>query len=410
MKIIYLTWGETPRSSGVYNSQVIQLLKHIQNHVELFLIAGLPIIHSGFFREKIFYFRVLNSIKKQFNRNGTKKFFILPIFAVQTIIYPKIFIYKFIYFISINLLKNRILKIKPDIIHCRGYHSTNIAIKLKKRYNLKYKIIFDARGLAPGESVISTGTNLNSFTYSKLLGIEKENIFNSDLILAVSEPMYSYFKNNGALNVKTIYLSTRFNEKKLQIKPHVSNDVLKFVYAGALDSKTWHKPQILLDLYKHIQIYFPTSVLRIVTNSPHKLIKDLIPKELISHIEFFSCNSSEEVLDILNQCDVGILSYFLPTSNIEFSVAETVFAIKTVEYLSAGLPVIVNKYCGGASRFIVENNLGWNYDPINIKNFNIKIEDITRIKKNIDIEFLKNQFSYQENTIRYLSIYKNLLD
>jgi hypothetical protein len=71
MKITYLTWGETPRSYGVFGSQVIGQIKATRNfssEVNIELVSGVPIIHSGFVREKWGYFKQISNIENIFAR------------------------------------------------------------------------------------------------------------------------------------------------------------------------------------------------------------------------------------------------------------------------------------------------------------------------------------------------------
>ena len=412
MKVVYLTWGETPRLSGVYKSQVINLLSRFNETIDISLISGLPIINSGLTREKFKYWKVLKDIKKHFKKSNSS-FELIPIFGLQTIIYPKKISYFLLTFFSGLLLCKKIKRIKPHVIHCRGYHSTNLAIRLKQKYNFDYKIIFDPRGLAPEEFILSQNSNENSFSYKKLKRIEIENILGSDMILSVSDTMTEYYKLLGAKHIETIYLSTDFDYKNINTDSSIKNidfDKLKFCYAGALDFKTWHKPNLLIELYIHLFSIYPESTLTIITNSNHQSIYKLLPVSIKDRVTIVACSTSDEVLLKLKKCDIGLMSYLIPKSDTELKVANTVFAIKTVEYLASSLPVIVNKYCGGASNFVLDNYLGLVYDPNNLNS--IKKEDIEDMIHNFDFEKCLKKcklFSYEENMKKYMEIYHSLL-
>lgn len=413
MKVVYLTWGETPRLSGVYKSQVINLLSRFNETIDVCLISGLPIINSGLTREKFKFWNVLNEIKKELKFKNNSGFELIPIFGFQTIIYPKKLSYFFLTFISGFLLSNKIRRINPKIIHCRGYHSTNLAIKLKNKYGFNYKIIFDPRGLVPEEFIISKNSKENSFSFKKLKQIEIENIKGSDMILSVSDTMTEYFKSLGANNIETIYLSSDFNNTNLNesnIKDDFNYNKFNFCYAGALDFKTWHKPNLLIELFVKLNSLFTESTLTIITNSNHQSIQNLLPDSIKEKVNLISCSTSEEVLLELKKCDIGLMSYMLPKSDTELKVANTVFAIKTVEYLASSLPVIVNKYCGGASIFLEKNEFGLNYDPRNLDD--IKKVNIQNLVNNFDLQKCfekRNLFSYEENIKKYIKIYNNII-
>ncbi len=60
MKVVYLTWGETPRNDGVYGSQVIKLVQLLSdNEIKIELVAGLPILNR-----KLFEFNKKKRIQK----------------------------------------------------------------------------------------------------------------------------------------------------------------------------------------------------------------------------------------------------------------------------------------------------------------------------------------------------------
>lgn len=413
MKVLYLTWGETPRLAGVYKSQVINLISKFDKNIDINLISGLPIINSGFTREKFKYWKILKDIKKYLKLTNNSSFELIPILGFQTIIYPKKISYIFLTFFSELLLSKKIRASTPEIIHCRGYHSTNLAIKLRRKYNFEYKIIFDPRGLAPEEFILSRNSNIKSYSYRKLKQIEAENIMESDIILSVSDTMTEYYNVLGAKNVKTIFLSTNFdsvNYKKNIGRKNIDPNSLKFCYAGALDARTWHKPDLLIDLYVRLSSMFPESTLTIITNSNHQSILKLLPHSIKDKVQMVSCSTSDEVLLILKKCDIGLMSYMIPKSVMELKVANTVFAIKTVEYLASSIPVIVNKYCGGASKFLLDNNFGLVYDPNNLDRINKA--DVENMISNFDFEkcFEKRKlFSYEENINKYVEIYHELI-
>src|SRR5688572_15969322 len=85
-RVVYLTWGETPRSIGVYGSQVIEQLSHLGalGSQRIKLIAGLPLAHSGLFRERLRYFAEIRRLR---NKLGKIAIEFLPIYAPQNLFY-----------------------------------------------------------------------------------------------------------------------------------------------------------------------------------------------------------------------------------------------------------------------------------------------------------------------------------
>ena len=83
MKIVYLTWGETPRSYGVFGSQVIKQFVETRKQLpsaEFSFLSAIPFIHSGMVREKLSY---PNELKKVLQSLEGISFSRIPIYAPQ---------------------------------------------------------------------------------------------------------------------------------------------------------------------------------------------------------------------------------------------------------------------------------------------------------------------------------------
>ena len=198
MKIIYLTWGETPRSYGVFGSQAInQFVSNckLNKDSECHLISAVPLIHSGFVREKVGYFDEIKKIKSLLGRIS---FSWIPIYATQNFINSNRFTFKLMHGLSHLHLLNKIKEIKPDIIHCRSYHAAWAAIKVRDKYNLNYKVVFDGRDLWPEEMALKQGFKEQSLDYKYLKNIEKFILEKADCSVSVSQKMHEHYVGLGA--------------------------------------------------------------------------------------------------------------------------------------------------------------------------------------------------------------------
>lgn len=151
MNIIYLTWGETPRTHGVYGTQVIDQLSFIHSAMpesNIALVCAVPIINSGIVRDGLNWIRDLINIKRFML---PVSFNLIPIVAPQNFVNSSRHTFCLFHIFTWRFLKRLILKYNPQIIHCRSYHSAWAAIKCRERYRFKYKVIFDPRGLYPEE-------------------------------------------------------------------------------------------------------------------------------------------------------------------------------------------------------------------------------------------------------------------
>ena len=413
MRAIYLTWGETPRTSGVYGSQVIRQLKAIKQKMpssEFVLVSGLPIIFSGLIKEKFSYISELNKISQILADIPHK---IIPIWSPQNFFYCRSQEFQFFHFIADYHLSLFIKHFCPDIIHCRSYHATYAAIMARKYSKQDYKIIFDPRSLWIEECLLKDKIKIEDKDYMELKKIENDLLNEVDVTVAVSDTMRQHYESLGVENCRTIYLSAPVEElksSKKNIFDKVNNKKIKLCYVGSLANNTWHQPKVLFDAYQNYRKYVENPSLLIITKSNHRLIlkeKGEIPLE---EIEIVSTSNAKELGNYLQGCSIGILPYFVPTSTYEILVANTVIASKTAEYLAAGLPVLVNKYCGGAATLINRFKVGISYDPVTFQEINQEnIENLLNPQISSEaINIAEDLFCYDKNAQRYKELLLSL--
>jgi glycosyltransferase involved in cell wall biosynthesis len=409
-KIVYLTWGETPRSYGVFGSQVIRQFKEnalLSPDDQFHFISAVPLIHSGLIREKLKYSKELQHVKEEL---GDISFSWIPIYASQNIVYPTQFTFKFMHLGAQWHLKNLFNKIKPDILHCRSYHAAWAALSVKKKYNLDYKIIFDGRGLWPEEIALKKGYHENGKEFLFLKSIEQQLLKECDISVAVSDTMKNHYIQLNAQRTECIYLSSSVKQLTPIKISKKNNERITFCYVGALSENTWHKPQELARLYSHLQTIFIDVKLIIVTTANHDELKPYFHKCKNADITFTSTKTLLELKNILNQVDIGIMSYFIPHSKREMLLSKMVLAVKTVEYLAAGLPILSNKYCGGASYLIQEHKVGISYNPNTFSELTKDSINTLLTTNTISrcVTLAENQFDYCVNAEKYNKIYSTL--
>ncbi|HFG1877170.1 TPA: glycosyltransferase [Vibrio cholerae] len=411
MKIVYLTWGETPRAYGVFGSQVLgQFSKtaKLSPSDEFHFISAVPIVHSGLIREKWCYFTELKRVKKQL---GTVAFHWLPIMAFQNFVNSSKTTFNLMHGISHWFLKNTLVKLTPDIVHCRSYHAAWAALNVRKKYGLNFKIIFDGRGLWPEEVALKKGWSEQSEDYQFLKSIESQLLDKCNCSVSVSDTMHEHYVKLGAKNDHVVYLSADTKQLKVEIDEFEVSDVVRFCYVGALSENTWHQPQVLVELYRKLRLLFPKTQLTVVTTSSHLELSQAFSVFPAQEIILTSTKTRTELKQVFKKQDFGLMTYFSPKTDKETLLGNVVLAVKTAEYFVAGLPMICNLYCGGASRIIEENGLGITYFPENIDN--LSSEAFTPyLGKNIREkcqQFALDNFDYEVNAEKYLRVYREVL-
>ncbi|WP_298769015.1 glycosyltransferase [uncultured Shewanella sp.] len=417
MKVLYLTWGETPRSYGIYKSQVIEQFVETSRQIEnskFYFIAGLPIVHSGLLREKYkYYSNEVKNIRAIFLENNID-FSIVPIFCTQNFINSTKVTFRFMHTISSMILKSKVKLINPDVIHCRSYHACFAALTLKSKFGYHYKIVFDGRGLWPEEVALKKGWDINNNNYLYLKEIEKMLLKNSDVSISVSDTMFSHYERLGAKKVENIYLSTNFDliskEKEQVLTGKIKKNTITLLYLGALSNSTWHTSSSLLKLYRHLKSQLGNLKLLIVTTSNHESIRSYFGELSNSEIEITSTKTTLELSDVLSRADLGCLPYRDNKNAFENLIGNTLLGTKTVEFLAARLPVLCNRNCGGAAKIIEKGRLGIVYDPDSMLELsqNSIIDILDNGISTDDLIMLKRDFDYIDNAKKIESIYLKL--
>lgn len=411
MKIVYLTWGETPRSYGVFGSQVIgQFVETNRASAkdEFYFISGLPLVHSGLVREKFSYDTELRKVKEKL---AEISFSVVPIFAPQNFVNSSKATFPFMHFFSDNLLARKLKKINPDVVHCRSYHAAYAAIKAKEKQNLSYKIVFDARGIWPEEVALKKGYSNSNDNYIFLKSIEKEILEKSNVTIAVSDTMKDRFRQLGAKEVKCIYLSANTEKLRNTRRILTEGNAVVFTYVGALSENTWHSTTELHKLYTKIREQLPKTKLLIATTSSHQNILNIFSNIPNEELELTSFKDVSELKNIYSRSDYGLMSYFNPKTSKDMELSNMVLAVKIVEYLAGGLPIIVNKTCGGAAYLVDKYQLGITYDPNSFSE--ITKEKMTKFindnKSEDRSSIAKQLFDYETNAVKYRQVYESLV-
>jgi glycosyltransferase involved in cell wall biosynthesis len=407
---MYLTWGETPRSYGVFGSQVIGQFvqtKKLLPEAEFMFVSGVPVVHSGLVREKLGYFDELKKVKDHL---GEIYFHWVPIWITQNFVTPSRRTFKWLFFGACGRLKHIIKEFKPQIVHCRSYGAAWVALQVRKASGCHYRIIFDARGLMPEEVAFKRDYSEDSADYIYLKQIESILLNECDLTVAVSDTMGKHYKALGARDLEVVYLSANYdklNAGKKNIKP--TGGPLKFCYVGALTEFTWHRPAELSKLFNRLKKVFPDSKLVIISTSNHESIMSHFSDWDECDITIDKSYTVDTLASHLQNADFGLMSYFCPTSPRELKLADMVMAVKVAEYLCAGLPVILNKYCGGAADVVERHDMGVVYDPNHLESLDTdKIRRLAndgkaRERISAAAEFL---FDYQVHAQQYVDIYR----
>ena len=123
--------------------------------------------------------------------------------------------------------------------------------------------------------------------------------------------------------------------------------------------------------------------------------------------------SDYETWSYLQSADYAAFPFKKVSNKYEEAIGATTIACKTGEYLTSGLPILVNEKVGAVHRLIKENQLGCVYSIGQEEKIK---ECLKTLEKHYDkmsqdsVHFAQSYFSTSEHANQYLSIYDRLVD
>jgi len=312
--------------------------------------------------------------------------------------------------------------IKPEsiqIIHCRGYVTSVLAVLLKKRTN--WKFIFDMRGFWPEEKTDGGAWKKNSIAYKAAKYFEKKFFQYADGIVILTEKGKRYIENNKDLYhvdcpiyviptaSDTNHFSLDNNNKKernsylKQIKKQDRD--YRMIYSGSIG--TWYKPKEMILFFALLKKNYPNSHFTICTNQIHTK-DDLIrtAKKIESEKKIFHVADSIEIKNLSYEnlpCEIEKADFTISFIEPCFSKISS-YPTKFGETLSCGLPQIINKGIGDTDSLVKEKKIGIVIDNFNETEYKKAIDQIdSLILGNDDINTRCRNTALEELDLKKLS-------
>lgn len=425
-KICYLVCLERCFNNGVIEMAVFNMLSELakksKQHFKISLAVAVPFFHIN--RKGIAFNFLKNSqqmsqIKKTLSASYVDVFFI-PSMMYQYGIHlnpMKLIIYCLF---TLPILFFFFLFKGFDIIHCRSYLSTFSAIICKVFIN-KFKVIFDLRGLFPEEGILQNHWKYNSISFLLWKKIEQWLLKKSDNLISLSETFSEYLKRiSSNKNVTLVYYGTdtatfyKAREQRDIMRNELNlNNKIVFVFNGTLSYL--QDTNLLANVFSCIQKEISNAYLLIFTNLATNKIEPTFTNYRIDTQFYRIMNLPfSKMPQSLAACDFGIV----PSRDITDDkcylkdVFNTTVGTKIVEYLSCGLPIIVNDNIGGILPIMAKNKIGTTFNsgtldslPKNIAEINCNSQEYA----NVCCKVAQEYFCFNHMVDAYMSIYNKML-
>jgi glycosyltransferase involved in cell wall biosynthesis len=417
MNIAYLIWLED-LEGPILQGQVIEILKQIAKKLRPSDNIYLIYFQLAFFRP---YSKIFNRLKqfqdkkRELNKLGINLITVpvlglpsmLPsrLFSAQWYILPLVFIQTFIPLIVLSLY------LKIDILHCRSYPPTVGAVFIRMLFR-RLRLVFDPRSDFPGENVTAGRWKKNSLSLRVWKSLEKLFIDKSDITIYISKSFLDHYQNisrrSNFVKTPNNVDVTRFKRdnsfrKNFRDKYNIGTNEIIFCYSGSMGALYWHNPELYASYIIQLRKLKINHRFLFIIPSFESLYKAFKIHSIESYEYILVKSDFNDVHKYLSTADVGMI--LMGKKDIRMS-------IKTVEYLSVGLPVMTNSNVLGARELVEENNAGIIIDsnsdigPLSefCENLLLNKDKINKKNRGLACRFFSNNIV----SSKYVDVYKNL--
>jgi len=223
---------------------------------------------------------------------------------------------------TLNKLKNKGL----DLIHCRSYITTLVALGFKKTY--KTPFIFDMRGFYADERVDGKIWSLDNFIYKKIYNYfkskEKEFLQYSAYTISLTTKGKKEIGSWNLPNQSKIKVIPCCTDENLFQKKNIQNvrsklgfnkDDFIISYVGSIG--TWYMLDEMLDFFKCLQIKKPNAKFFFITKDDSQLILEKVKSKKIDVSNIKIQPSSREMMP--SYIGVSNFSIFFVRSELGFN-------------------------------------------------------------------------------------------
>ena len=302
---------------------------------------------------------------------------------------------------AVKKLKNKGL----DLIHCRSYITTLVALGFKKKY--KTPFIFDMRGFYADERVDGKLWPLNNIIYKKIYNYfkrkEKEFLQFSDYTISLTKNGKKEILSWNTANqskIKVIPCCTDenlFKTKNIQnVRSELGFNKDDFIisYVGSIG--TWYMLDEMLDFFKCLQIKKPNAKFFFITKDDPQLILEKAKNKDIEISSIKIQPSSREMMPSYIGASNFSIFFILPVFSKKASSPT-----KMGEIMNLGVPIICNSGVGDVDEIMEES-----MPELLVKEFSNK--EYARVIDLITNNFKPNQKSIIETSHSYYSLEKGI--
>ncbi len=259
---------------------------------------------------------------------------------------------------NINVLRIFSKKeLRPEVVNCHSLSVLPIGVLFKWFY--RCHLIYDTHELETERAEMSKPLQKIAQFAEKML------ISQCDKVITVCQPIAEWYintyhlKQSQVLEIKnTPIVNGKIKEQKSSIfrkKFNIPDEAIIFIYQGVLAEV--RGVFILIDAFIEAN-----SNRHLILMGYGDIIEQVISyTEKYSNIHYQEAVAVEDIIEYSSGADIGVF-FIPPNSSLSYRYS---LPNKFFEYLTAGIPVLVNADLEYLTKLIDANNYGWSLDTIN---------------------------------------------
>ena len=317
---------------------------------------------------------------------------------------------------KLNKKLKELLKNGVDLIHCRSYITSLVALNIKKKYQIPF--IFDMRGFYADERVDGKIWNKNHFIFKHIYNYfktkEKEFLQESSHTVSLTtagKKEIESWKLKGLSPISVIPCCTdedlfrKENINPVRKEIGIKEDDFVISYVGSIG--TWYMLNEMLDFFKELQKKrIDAKFLFITKDDPNPILNKVKEKSIDTSCIIIQPSSREMMPSYIGASNFSIF-FILPVFSKKASSPT-----KMGEIMNLGIPIICNSGVGD-----VDEIMNQCMPELLVKGFTKNeyqriIDLITNNYKPNEkriIETSHNYYSLEKGVQKYKQIYKSIL-
>ncbi len=385
--IAFLIYDER-LTNGIIKTQVLNIAQHYDHKTFVLYICQMPVI--------LYHYNAIKRLVKKFNNI---KFIFIPVALPSRYVLYNSFLLDFVESYLSQTIRILYKYLKFDVVHCRSYFSSHIAVKS----GIRSRIICDLRSLFIEENESLGLLKKGSRLYRKWVNMLIDLNSNENIIIAINEEMKNKLVQKYGLDSTKIYILPLVydpNEFELDNNNKRTYTNSKFIYIGSIGKHLWNNYDVYANYISQIKNADNGAKFIFISQKISKEAINVLTKAARDDIEFIKNPPREFLVDKLKESDYGLI---FMTESLD---SDTRLAVKTIEYLAAGLAVITNKNAGSAASIIENEELGIVVDKV------ISRSELEYLKNN-SVKFHEKAQNYARAHFSiecYLNKYREIID